>query len=154
MRASEDRKKHPVAPGDVFVAINRVLFKLSAGCTGYQVEPIEGNGPPIFFRRDWVERHNYNPAKLLAVRITGSSMEPGLYDSDLVVINTADIKPQDGDVFAANYEGELVIKRLKRDSGEWWLASDNDDKRRFPDKRCDEHAILLGKVIYKQSERI
>lgn len=145
---------HAREPGDDFVAVDRVLFKLSAGCTGYQVEHIEGNGPPVFFRRDWIERHNYNPSKLLAVKINGSSMEPGLYDSDMVVINTQDVKPQDGDVFAANYEGELVIKRLKRDSGEWWLSSDNPDKRRFPDKRCDSGVILLGRIIYKQSERI
>lgn len=145
---------NPIEPGENFISITRVLFKLSAGCTGYQVEPLEGNGPPIFFRRDWIERHQYRPEKLFAVRISGASMEPGLYDGDLVVINCAEAIPLDGEVFAANYEGELVIKRLRRDCGEWWLTSDNPDKRRFGDKRCDEHASLLGRIIFKQSEKI
>lgn len=147
-------KSQPIEPGDDYVAVQRVLFKLSAGVTGYQVEPLQGNGPPIFFRRDFFERNHYQPEKLLAVRISGQSMEPGLFDGDLIVLNSADSAPADGEVFAANYEGELVIKRLKRDSGEWWLASDNQDKRRYPDKRCDEHVTLIGRVIYKQSERI
>lgn len=134
--------------------IKRVQFKLSAGVTGYNVEPVEGNGPPIFFRRDWFEKNGYRPEDLFAVRINGASMEPALFDGDLVVIDTASVVPKDGVSFAANYEGELVVKRLKRDAGEWWLASDNSDKRRFPDKRCDEHAILIGEVVYKQSERI
>ena len=60
----------------------------------------------------------------------------------------------DGKVFAINYEGELVIERMKRDGGEWWLAPDNDDKRRYPDKRVGEGVILLGRVVYKSSERI
>lgn len=144
----------PIEPSNDFIAVSRVLFKLSAGVTGYQVEPLEGNGPPIFFRRDWVEQRGYRADKLLAVKITGASMEPGLYDGDLVVINTVDVQPMDGEPFAANYEGELVIKRLKRDSGEWWLTSDNADKRRYPDKHCDENSSLIGRVIYKQSERI
>ena len=144
----------PIEPGVQFIPVSRVLFKLSAGVTGYQVEPLEGNGPPIFFRRDWFEQRGYQAAKLFAVKINGASMEPGLFDGDLVVINTADTKPIDGEPFAANYEGELVIKRLKRDGGEWWLASDNDDKRRYPDKRCDENASLIGRVVYKQSERV
>ena len=106
------------------------------------------------FRREWYERNGYQPDKLLAVRVSNGSMEPGLYDGDTVVVNTADTTPADGVVFAVNYEGELVIKRLVRDSGQWWLASDNPDQRRYPRKVCDEHAFLLGRIVHKQSEKI
>jgi phage repressor protein C with HTH and peptisase S24 domain len=81
-------------------------------------------------------------------------MEPALWDGDLVVINTADTSPHDGDAFAMNYEGELVIKRLRRDAGEWWATSDNADQRRFAPKRCTEDVKIIGRVVYKQSERI
>jgi len=47
-----------------------------------------------------------------------------------------------------------VIKRLVRDSGQWWLASDNPDQRRFPRKSCHETVALLGRVVHKQSEHI
>jgi hypothetical protein len=43
---------------------------------------------------------------------------------------------------------------MKRYGGEWWLASDNDDKRRYPDKRVGEGELLLGRVVCKSSERI
>lgn len=135
-------------------AVPRVRFKLSAGVSGYSVEPEDGNSKPVFFRKDWFEMHNYKPDKLFAVRVTGASMEPALWDSDLVVINTADTAPHDGDVFAMNYEGELVIKRMRRDAGEWWACSDNADQRRFAPKRCTDEVKIIGRVIYKQSERI
>jgi phage repressor protein C with HTH and peptisase S24 domain len=82
-------------------------------------------------------------------------MEPGLYDGDTVVINTADTKPADGEAFAINYEGELLIKRLVRDNGLWWLSSDNSDQRKFPRKQCaGDLCLIIGKIVHKQSERI
>jgi phage repressor protein C with HTH and peptisase S24 domain len=134
--------------------VPRVRFKLSAGVSGYAIEPEAGNGKPVFFRRDWFDTHGYRPEKLFAVRVTGESMEPALYDGDLVVVNTDDTAPRDGDAFAINYEGELVIKRLRRDAGEWWAASDNADQRRYAPKLCTEDVKIVGRIIYKQSERI
>lgn len=136
------------------VEVPRVKFKLSAGVSGYAVELESGNGKPVFFRKDWFDLHSYKPEKLFGVRVSGSSMEPSLWDGDLVVINTDDTVPHDGDVFAVNYEGELVIKRMRRDAGEWFAASDNADQRRFAPKRCTEDVTIIGRVIYKQSERI
>jgi phage repressor protein C with HTH and peptisase S24 domain len=82
-------------------------------------------------------------------------MEPSLHEGDTVVINTADTTPKDGEVFALNYEGESVIKRLVRDAGDWWLASDNADKRAYPNKRwVDGLSFIVGRVVHKQSERI
>lgn len=134
--------------------IPRVRFKLSAGVSGYAVEPEDGNGKPIYFRADWFSLHGYRPERLFAVRVVGTSMEPTLWDGDLVVINTDRVDPRDGVAFALNYEGELVIKRLRRDSGEWLATSDSSDQRRFAPKRCTEDVQIIGEVVYKQSERI
>ena len=82
-------------------------------------------------------------------------MEPGLGEGDLVVINTADTTLVDGMVYAINYEGEAVVKRLVRDSGEWWLTSDNSDQRRFHRKSCRSgECIIVGRVVRKESDRI
>lgn len=153
----------PMHPGPVpismennpdYPAIRRVHFKLSAGASGFGVDYEGEDAAPIVFRREWYERNGYQPGKLLAVRVGNGSMEPGLYDGDTVVVNTADTTPADCVVFAINYEGEMVIKRLVRDGGQWWLASDNPDQRRYPRKVCDEHAFLLGRIVHKQSEKI
>ena len=113
-----------------------------------------GDKAPVFFRKDWMQSNNYKPERLVAFRVSGESMQPSLWDGDLVVINLDDTQPRDGDVFSVNYEGEPGIKRLRRDAGEWWLASDNADQRKFAPKRCTEDVDILGRVIYKQSDRI
>lgn len=135
--------------------IRKVKLRLSAGIEGFATDPETEDANPIFFRRDWLDKRGYIADKLIAIRVRGQSMEPGLFEGDTVVINTADITPEDGEVFAVNYEGEAVVKRLIRDNGQWWLASDNSDQRRYPRKLCDvAMCIVIGRVIQKQSERI
>lgn len=136
-------------------SIRKVKLKLSAGITGFNVELVEEDGNPIFFRNDWLESRGYKVQNLIATPVTGDSMEPGMHDKDTVVLNAADREPRDGEVFAINYEGEAIIKRLVRDAGDWWLSSDNPDQRRYPRKLCSGDAcIILGRIVHKQSERI
>lgn len=138
-----------------YPAIRRVRFRLSAGASGFGVDYSHSeDGAPIVFQRGWYEARGLKPCKLFAVKVANGSMEPGLHDGDTVVVNTASVTPKDGVVFAVNYEGEMVIKRLVRDGGQWWLASDNQDQRRYPRKICDEHSVLIGEIVHKQSERI
>ena len=137
-----------------YPAIQRVRFKLSAGASGFSIEYEKGSHAPIVFPREWFDRHGYRPKKLFATGVANGSMEPGLYDGDTVVVNTEQTAPKDGRVFAVNYEGELVIKRLVRDDGQWWLSSDNPDQRRYPRKVCHEGVRLIGEIVHKQSERI
>jgi phage repressor protein C with HTH and peptisase S24 domain len=137
-----------------FIGIKRVEFMLSAGIKGFAIEPLDGDLAPIFFRKDWLLKRGWDASHLHAIEVHGESMETGLYEGDLVVVNSADTKLIDGEVYAANYEGELVIKRFIRESGEWWLTSDNPDKRRYPKKLADENCFIIGRVVHKQSERI
>ena len=135
--------------------IRKVKLRLEAGVSGFAIEAEEGDGVPIFFRNDWLRDRGYKSSNLVAVKVRGASMETNLYEGDTVVLNTADTEPKDGDVFAVNYEGEAVIKRMARDGGSWWLTSDNSDQRRYPRKECrDQACIVIGRVIHKQSERI
>lgn len=138
-----------------YPSIRRVRFKLSAGCSGFSVEYAEdSHAVPFVFPRVWYEKHNYRPEALFAVGIANGSMEPGLFDGDTVVVNTADVTLKDGKVYAMNYEGELVIKRMVRDAGQWWLASDNPDQRRYPRKVCSDDVFCVGRIVHKQSETI
>lgn len=146
--------KAAFSPQGDYLGVRRGTIKLSAGVSGFAVEYENHDAPPIFFRREWFTTNSYIPEKLIALRVQGHSMEPGLFDGDTVVVNTGDATPSDGDVFAINYEGELVIKRLKRDAGEWWITSDNADRRRYPDKRCTADVFIIGRIVYKGSERI
>lgn len=82
-------------------------------------------------------------------------MEPSLYEGDLVIVNLADTKLLAGEVYAVNYEGEPVIKRLTRDAGQWWLTSDHPDQRKHYRRQCSgNECIIVGRVVKKESERI
>ncbi len=137
------------------VQIRRVKLRLSAGIVGFSVDPDEDAPASFNLETDWISRHRFAPDDLIAIEVTGESMEPRLYRGDLVVVNTADKAPSDGQVFAVNYEGEPVVKRLTRDAGQWWLTSDNPDQRRFPRKLCDGvGCLIVGRVVLKKSENI
>lgn len=137
-----------------YPAILRVRFKLSAGASGFAVEYQQNEGTPMVFSKGWYAKKGLTPDRLFAVTVSNESMKPGLNDGDIVVVNTESTTPKDSHVFAVNYEGELVIKRLIRDAGEWWLSSDNADQRRYPRKLCGEGVFLLGEIVHKQSDVI
>jgi phage repressor protein C with HTH and peptisase S24 domain len=138
-----------------YPSIKRVNLKLSAGISGFAIDYDVENKAPIVMRKEWFGSRGYRPDKLLAVLVHGDSMQNGLYDGDTVVINTADNMPSDGEVFAINYEGEMLIKRMVRDAGVWWLSSDNPDQRKYPRKECaSDMCLIIGKIVHKQSERI
>lgn len=136
------------------VQIPKVKLRLSAGINGFDVEPERYDGSTTTVPSHWLERNGYNRENLIAIRVRGESMEPTLYEDDLVVINTADKKPVDGAVFAVNYEGEPVVKRMERDAGEWWLKSDNPDQRKYSRKICRGDAcLIIGRVVRREGER-
>ena len=138
-----------------FPAVKKVSLRVSAGITGFGVEPCTGDDSLIVFRADWYQSRRLKPDNLLALRVSGASMEPNLYDGDVVVMNRADTELKDGEVFVFNLDGEVVIKRAVRDGGQWWLDSDNPDKTRFTRKACPDGICKpLGKVIHRQTERI
>jgi phage repressor protein C with HTH and peptisase S24 domain len=138
-----------------FVAIPMVTLRLSAGVTGFQTEPDTRDGGSILVSAGWVTQCHYSPAHLVAIQVRGQSMEPSLYEDDILIVNTADTKPMDGQVYAVNYEGEAVVKRLSRDAGMWWLESDNPDKRKYHRKLCQgEACLIVGRVVRKDSQHI
>ena len=138
-----------------FVHIPLVRLRLQAGMTGFQAEPDRRDDGELGMRKSWLRRNNFDPQHLVAIQVKGDSMEPALYEDDVVVINTADKKPVDGIAFAVNYEGEAVVKRLSRDAGDWWLTSDNVDQRKYHRKICRGDAcIIIGRVVHKESDRI
>jgi phage repressor protein C with HTH and peptisase S24 domain len=135
--------------------IPKVRLRLSAGVTGFQTEPEPDDGSKVGVPKDWADRNAYRPHNLIALSIKGESMEPSLYAGDQVIVNTADTRMEDGAVYAFNYEGEAVIKRLRRDMGQWLLASDNPDQRRFHPKNCrDGECIIIGRVVRRETTHI
>lgn len=138
-----------------FYQIQKVKLELQAGVTGFQTIPDIYDGSRLSVAKNWVDRNGYSPKRLIALSVKGESMEPNLFQGDQVIVNTADTKMEDGAVFAVNYEGEAVIKRIVRDRGEWWLASDNPDQRKYHRKSCrNGECIIIGRVVRRETDRI
>jgi phage repressor protein C with HTH and peptisase S24 domain len=145
-----------VGPDDPdLVQIMKVRLKVQAGITGFQVEPEHYDGDTQGVPRKWLIREGLSQDALLSIVVKGESMEPALYDGDVIVVNTRDTKLVDGAVYVVNYEGEAVVKRMVRDAGQWWLSSDNADQRKYHRKQCKgAECIVIGRVVRKESVHI
>lgn len=150
------RRVRAADPDDpALTQIKKVRLKVQAGITGFQVEPEHYDGETQGVPTKWVLRESLSQDALLAVVVKGESMEPALYEGDVIVVNTRDTKLIDGAVYVVNYEGEAVVKRMIRDAGQWWLASDNADQRKFHRKLCKgAECIVIGRVVRKESTHI
>lgn len=134
-----------------------VELRLRPGVAGYALRPDESDeDAPLSLHRHWLSRRGHVPTQLLALRIkAGGGMEPALHAGDIVVIDTADAALREGQVFAVNFYGELLVRRAQRDGGGWWLVADNPDQSRFPRKACaGPDCVPIGRLIFKQSESI
>lgn len=133
--------------------IPKVKLKLQAGVTGFQTEPDPTDGGTMGLPRAWVERRGFNPNHLVGIDVKGESMEPTFFEGDTVVVNLLDKQLVDNGVFAVNYEGEAIVKRMTRDAGQWWLSSDNSDQRKFYRRAClGQDCIVIGRVVRREGE--
>jgi phage repressor protein C with HTH and peptisase S24 domain len=99
-----------------------------------------------------------NAARLIVA--AGGSMWPKIQDGRDVLINTADIEPEDGKVYAIcmPHDG-LVLKRLVWEyhpqvgAEVWVIKSDNPDKTTFPDKILppDDRTRIAGRAVWTDS---
>lgn len=135
--------------------IMKVRLQVQAGMTGFQVEPEFYEGDTMGVPTEWIAKERFERDSLIAIVVRGESMEPALYEGDVIVINTADKSLVDGSVYVVNYEGEAIVKRMTRDAGQWWLSSDNADQRKYHRKICKgAECIVIGKVVRKESTHI
>lgn len=84
---------------------------------------------------------------VVAVKVSGDSMEPTFSNGDIVVIKK-DVEVNVGEVgvfFLDEYDGEGVVKRLKYKNGVYVLESDNPN---YEDKEIGSDIIITcGKVV-------
>jgi phage repressor protein C with HTH and peptisase S24 domain len=129
------------------IPIRRVKLRLRAGVAGYETEPELDDGGVLHVPRAIIEENNLVPHKLLAIRVRGCSMEPMMFEDDLVVVNTADTRPISREVYAVNFSGEACVKQLLLKGGQWYLHSLNPEFSpvNIRSGQCD----IVGRVVYQ-----
>lgn len=109
----------------------------------------------LVFKRDWLRRMNAKPENLFVIYAEGDSMEPYIFEGDVVLFDTSQVEPKDKQVYVLRRpDGGNSIKRLNQQfSGAWMIRSDNQDKASYPDEPVTESAVheipLLGRVIWR-----
>ncbi len=114
----------------------------------YRISVIDpGAGPPMWNEgAEYITLHipelrDKREEELFAVRVKGDSMEPTLRDRDIVAFWTGGA-PEPGRIVAVHVHWDgVIVKRLQRYNGSWYLYSDNPDHPPVP---LTENDRVLG----------
>ena len=132
--------------------IPMVEARLSAGCGSLETSGESERG--YAFRKDFLARKG-NYKNMVLMRVSGNSMEPEIYNNDVVLIDQSkkDIFP--GRIFAVGFEEAIYLKRIDMLPGKIVLKSSNPD---YPpvelDVRgqCEEQFRVIGRVLWSGRE--
>lgn len=136
-----------------FVGVRMLARVIHAGVDGNDGDFEYDDGIALSLPLDWVHAKRLDPAKLVALKVKGQSMYPTMREGDVVIINTADREPSDGELFAVNHNHKPVVKRLERDGGIWHLASDNRGPA-YGRRQVEEDTEIVGRVVRMQVDFI
>lgn len=129
------------------IAVPRVKLRLRAGVAQYDTEADMGSNGFIDVPRTVLVDLQLDPANLIALPVRGTSMEPMLFEDDVVVIDKSDRKPIHREVYAVNFNGEALVKQLLYRAGQWYLHSVNPDVG--PVTVRSGECSIVGRVVYQ-----
>ncbi len=99
-----------------------VEARLSAGTGSFEVEA--GVERRYAFRSDWINTKG-QPASMVLMRVAGDSMEPQIFNDDVVLIDQSQTTPRAGGLFAIAVEDVVYIKMVDTLPGKIVLKSYN-----------------------------
>jgi repressor LexA len=83
------------------------------------------------------------------IRVRGTSMEPGLFDGDHIVVDTADRTPRaKGGVYVIRLDDAVMVKRVALVRRALVVTSDNPDAAAVPDGAI----AVIGRVVWQMRE--
>lgn len=87
-----------------------------------------------------------HPAATFIVRVSGYSMtRAGIFDGDFLIVDRS-IKPRSGQIVVAVTVGDMVVKRLRKKAGRWWLVPETQDHDEFQAVEMGEDSEIWGVV--------
>jgi phage repressor protein C with HTH and peptisase S24 domain len=111
--ANEKRAQYDVnlQPDTVSIAESDIKFSAGPGVTVF-FESLE-EGEPATYKLSWFRTQRIDPTRCKRFRVRGDSMEPLLFDRDVILVNLAETHVIDGRVYAIKIGDDLKVKRLR-----------------------------------------
>ena len=142
------------APADSvdMITVPLVEARLSAGTGSMEVSSERGGGHA--FRSDFLHRKG-NPKRMVLMRVSGDSMEPEIFDNDLVLLDQGQKEITPGRLYAVGFEDAIYINRIDKLPGQVILRSVNPA---YPpvtlDLRgdCADQFRVIGRVLWSGRE--
>jgi len=134
-------------PSD-FVFVERFDVSLSAGpgTSGENAKKLA----PVAFRLDWMREKRLAPEKCVVCGVRGNSMEPLLFDGDLVLLDRRQTDPRDGQIYGVvDIEGDTRIKRIELIDDGLLLRSENPECRTELRHGEDANRVqIIGSLVW------
>lgn len=115
---------------------------------GGRVEHEEVSGKHSYSQA-WLLKEGLEAAQLSRIQAVGRSMEPVIWDGDMLLVNRSEKIIKDGKIYAFRVGDEIRVKRLFRlMDGRVRVVSDNPDKNLYPDEHLsiDDMPEVIGRV--------
>jgi len=130
-----------------FTFIPKYKARLSGGHGSFETsDQIEVN---LAFRTEFVKSKG-NPKKMALFEIMGDSMEPFLYDRDVILVDLQQNDPRmivDGKAYAFREDNTIKVKRLSV-QGRTLMATSENSQKYPPYEIFHEQFQLIGRVIW------
>ena len=94
-----------------FVPIPRYTVSASAGGGSFVSDPVDITY--YAFSIQWIKRRSLDISQLHIVDVRGDSMEPTLFDGDLILVDRAHTEPMDGKLYVLRIAHQLVVKHIQ-----------------------------------------
>ncbi len=106
----------------------------------------------IAFRHDWIRAvFDLDPEQVMLISAIGDSMEPGIRDGDLLLVDTRQTAFSEFGIYVFEARGERLVKRVQRKfDGTLYVISDNGVYQ--PEEISSDLATeirVVGKVIWR-----
>lgn len=124
--------------------INGVFLSRVDGTDEMDQSPVQ----PFYLNKFCVEkRMEANPANLYAITVTGDSMNPTLYEDDIIIIDKSLTSPKAGSIYLVRISELINCKRIQKlPGGILQITNDNEAYKSFDIPADSDDFEILGQV--------
>ena len=144
-----------------YALIRTTLVEAAAG-TGTYVDRVEDT-EPLAFRKDWLSRIGVAADKAILLRAKGHSMQPLIWDGDMLLIDTSKTSPRirprgrsfpggpQDEIFVLRMDDDVRVKAIKRPAEDQVMIYSENRDRFDPEILTGAQLndlVIIGKVVW------